>query len=57
MNKRSDIMRMTAMCISVAFMVASAVFASFGDMAFADVCVGNACVFLLWAVIIKMEWL
>ena len=57
MNRRSDTMRITAMWISVVFLVTSAVFVALGDAAYAGVCVGNACVFLLWAIIIKLEWL
>lgn len=57
MNRRSDTMRVAAMWISVAFLVASAVFLALGDSDYAGVCVGNACVFLLWAIIIKLEWL
>jgi hypothetical protein len=57
MNRRSDTMRVAAMLLSVVFLVASAVFAALGDSDYAGVCVGNACVFLLWAIIIKLEWL
>lgn len=57
MNKRSDMMRIAAMWISVAFLVASAVYVALGDTSFASACVGHACVFLLWAIIIKLEWL
>ena len=57
MNRRSDMMRVAAMWISVAFLAASAVLMVIGDASCAGVYVGYACVMLLWAVIIKLEWL
>ena len=57
MNRRSDILRMAAMCVAIAFMATSAVFEVLGDTQHACVFVGSACVFLLLAVIIKLEWL
>lgn len=57
MNRRSDIMRIAAMWVSVACLVASTVFIAMGDTPYAGVCVGASCVFLLWAIIIKLEWL
>lgn len=57
MNRRSDMMRVAAMWISVASMVASVVLMVIGDAPCAGVYMGYACVMLLWAIIIKLEWL
>ncbi len=57
MNRRSDIMRAVAIWVTVALLVAAAVFVACGDVPCACVCLEYACVFLLWAIIIKLEWL
>lgn len=57
MNRRSDMMRIAALWISVAFLVMAAFAMMCGDASYAAAFIATSCVFLLWAIIIKLEWL